>query len=110
MNSNKYIWINNKNGCYSKLQIIKNDINYIYIKINNELIKYDKKDIYEANILTNEDIINNNNLINLVHLNIPEILNTINIRYNNNMIYTVCSEILIAINPYMKLPIYNIEC
>ena len=53
--------------------------------------------------------INIPNLINLTHLHEPAILQSLNDRYLSNNIYTYTGRILIAINPFKNLPIYNEE-
>ncbi|XP_076828532.1 unconventional myosin-IXb isoform X2 [Brachyhypopomus gauderio] len=46
-------------------------------------------------------------LCNLTVLNERNILNTLHCRFHRNQIYTYASNILIAINPFKFLPIYN---
>lgn len=46
-------------------------------------------------------------LINLVHLNEPSILNTIFNRYQNDKIYTFNNNILLAVNPYKNINLYG---
>ena len=103
---NKFCWIY-KFGDFIRYQIIKNELDYIYIKNNEELIKLKKDDIFESNEYSKEQILKISNLINLVHLNQAEILNNVEIRYNNKIIYTRCGEILLAVNPYQYFDIYN---
>ena len=50
-----------------------------------------------------------NNLINLTYLNEPTVLNNILFRYSNDEIYTFNGDILIAVNPFKKIPIYSNE-
>tara|TARA_B100000925_G_scaffold192921_1_gene145968 strand:- start:86 stop:2959 length:2874 start_codon:yes stop_codon:yes gene_type:complete len=52
----------------------------------------------------NSDI---DNLVNLTYVNIPSIMNVLNKRYNNNSIYTFNGNILISINPFKNIDIYN---
>ena len=47
------------------------------------------------------------NLINLTHLHEPAILDALDKRYNKEKIYTYTGPILIAINPFKNLPLYN---
>jgi len=49
------------------------------------------------------------NLINLTYLNEPSILYNIQNRYNYDNIYTFNGDILVAVNPFKKINIYNIE-
>ena len=43
------------------------------------------------------------NLIDLLHLNEPEILYYLKLRYNKNIIYTYTGSVLIAINPFKNI-------
>lgn len=45
----------------------------------------------------------------LTFLNEPSVLNNLERRYNDDLIYTYSGLFLVAINPYSKLPIYNEE-
>ena len=72
------------------------------------------KSIYSTNnnvdnnlLLRDEDDKFCNNLINLTYLNEPTVLNNILFRYSNDEIYTFNGDILIAINPFKKIPIYS---
>jgi myosin heavy subunit len=70
-------------------------------------VKYDDK-LEEQYELRNDDESNNiNNLIKLFHLNEPSILEAINQRYFEDIIYTYTGEILIAVNPFKSLTIYD---
>ena len=58
-------------------------------------------------LLRNEEDKFCNNLINLTYLNEPTVLNNILFRYSNDEIYTFNGDILIAVNPFKKIPIYS---
>ena len=47
------------------------------------------------------------NLIHLAHLNEPTILHAIHVRFNEKKIYTYTGPILIAVNPFQRLPLYT---
>jgi myosin heavy subunit len=49
------------------------------------------------------------NLIGLSNLTENAILHNLRIRFKRDLIYTNVSSILIAVNPFRQLPIYNIE-
>jgi len=50
-----------------------------------------------------------NDLTKLMEIDENDIINILNERYKNDVIYTNIDDILIAINPYKKLSIYNYE-
>jgi myosin heavy subunit len=52
---------------------------------------------------------NNNieNLVNLTYINLPSIMNVLQTRYDKDNIYTFNGEILISINPFKTVNIYN---
>ena len=47
------------------------------------------------------------NMTDLVHLHEPAVLQNICQRYQNDMIYTLCGETLLVVNPMKHLPIYD---
>lgn len=55
----------------------------------------------------NEDTDECEDLIQLVHLNDPSILYTLEQRYADDNIYTFNHNILLAVNPYKQLPLYG---
>merc|ERR1719410_1225693 len=59
--------------------------------------------------LRNPDIlIGENDLTSLSHLNEPEVLHNLQVRFvDRNEIYTYCGIVLVAINPYAELHIYG---
>ncbi|XP_071098869.1 unconventional myosin-Va-like isoform X3 [Haliotis cracherodii] len=68
-------------------------------------------EIKEKNLphLRNPDIlIGENDLTSLSYLNEPEVLYNLQVRFvQQNLIYTYCGIVLVAINPYEQLDIYN---
>jgi len=46
-------------------------------------------------------------LTTLTHLHEPEILHALELRYHEDLIYTATGPILIALNPFKRLPIYS---
>lgn len=70
---------------------------------------YSSSDNNDNLFLKNEEDKFCNNLINLTYLNEPTVLNNILFRYSNDEIYTFNGDILIAVNPFKKIPIYSNE-
>ena len=50
-----------------------------------------------------------NDLISLPYLNEPSILTNLSLRHKEEKPYTMCGEIVLAFNPYKRLPIYTEE-
>ena len=98
--NNIYVWVYLNN----LWKIAKCDNENLFLE-NSEIIKLNENHkIFPKNEDTNSDIAN---LIDLVHLNEPSILYSSFLRYNNNKIYTFTGKILLAINPFKKIDIYN---
>jgi len=105
MESNTKVWIKKENLWFSGI---------IMSKINEQvLVKFDhnkKTELIDnfSNIkLKNQNDDNINDLMNLQHLNEPSMLNALSSRYKKNTIYTYTGPILIAINPFKNLEIYD---
>ena len=103
---------NNKNNCW----IYKNNewipANAFIDKNGNKSVVLENGNMiqdvvtYPSNSKENSDI---DNLIDLVHLNEPSILYSSLLRYSNDKIYTFTGKILLAINPFKRINIYNDE-
>ena len=65
----------------------------------------DSKDEFEY--FSKEDDETINNFISLTYVNIPTIMSVLEKRYNIDKIYTFNGDILISINPFKKIDIYN---
>ena len=100
---NNEVWVKSNNDWINGIFIGKEN-NMYKISINNEIILIDNIEIKNDDSIDNVD-----NLINIPHLNEPSILNSIQIRYFQNKIYTYTGKILISINPFTNLGIYNKE-
>ena len=63
----------------------------------------------DATTLTYYPYNNENNLSELIDLNEANCLEALRQRYKHDCIYTYSSNVLIAINPYQNIPIYDIK-
>ena len=100
----KAVWILYKNRWIDANLLELNDDNAVVQLDNNEKYVVSKDNIKpkpHENLLYIED------LIKLSHLHEPSILDTLVKRYTVNKIYTNTGPVLIAINPYHTLDIYN---
>ena len=73
---------------------------------------YEYENIKLANVLPMgtdeaEAALEQENLVNLVHLHEPAILHVITQRCASDCIYTYTGRILVALNPFKQLPIYS---
>ena len=100
IDNNIWIFLNNE---WVKGIIINNEI-YIEEEGEEKKINKEKKKI---ELRDDKNIKKINNLVNLIHLNEPSILETLLYRYKNDKIYTLMGNILISINPYKNVNIYN---
>ena len=81
---------------------IENDL---YFKFIDKLGYIDSKDEFEYYSKYDDETINN--FISLTYVNIPTIMSVLEKRYNIDKIYTFNGDILISINPFKKVNIYN---
>jgi len=105
MNDNK-IWIPDKLNKWIMAELVEElDDNEYMVKTVEGLKKVKKDDSKPTNNINKVERIYN--LVNLVHLHEPAILSVINQRYMLDKIYTFTGPILIAVNPFKKLEIYD---
>lgn len=101
MNDNE-VWVYDTNDWIKGILIgIEEDL--FAIKINDVEYFYDKYEICN-NIKKIEE---KDNLVDIPNLNEPEILNAVNMRYDNDIIYTYTGKILIAVNPFKNLNLFT---
>ncbi|CAI8601725.1 unnamed protein product [Vicia faba] len=64
----------------------------------------------ESLVPANPDILDGvDDLMQLSYLNEPSVLYNLQHRYNQNMIYTKAGPVLVAVNPFKKVPLYGID-
>ena len=100
--NNQLCWFKNNNNLWDKGHIIDK----LTVSINNTIIKTNTDKL----LLRNKDEEDKqSDLLQILHLNEPTILNSVNLRYRDNKIYTFAGEILIAVNPYKIVNLYSKE-
>ena len=106
-NNTTSIWLKCSKNIWTQGYIIKK-INETQFQVYNNSLETEtivnEQEFFIANKITNKK-----NLIDLIHLHEPAILNSLKLFYNNDNIYTWTGPILIAINPFKILPIYTTE-
>ena len=86
---------------------MSNNKNFYWIFKNNKWLKSNKESGTKFYLGNTEEESDLKNLIDLVHLNEPSILYSSLIRYQKDKIYTFTGNILLAINPFKKINIYD---
>ena len=86
----------------------------VWIKNTDENSNRLYKLVYNDNFEDFEYYSNNDNheienLVNLTYINLPTIMNVLNLRYTQDNIYTYNGDILISINPFKTTNIYEIN-
>ncbi|CAA0839049.1 Myosin-1 [Striga hermonthica] len=81
---------------------------------NKSLISLAEGKVLEVNseilLPANPDILDGvDDLMQLSYLNEPSVLYNLEYRYNQDMIYTKAGPVLIALNPFKKVPLYGTE-
>ena len=99
------LWIPDNSNLWIIGKVIDNKVDEYIVENNDDQIIVKKKNVKHVNNISNYDEVSN--LINLVHLHEPAILNVISKRYYNNLIYTFTGPILLVVNPFKKLNIYS---
>ena len=92
------------NNSWKKGILIEHNENITKVLYNNEYYNVSNDKILPRNKIHDID-----NLKKCVHLNLPNIIESVKERYNRDCIYTETGNSLIAINPFKSLDIYNDE-
>ena len=96
------VWFPDKTLVWKRGTVVDSDDKTITVKDGT----YNIADVSSVNTINITDI---PNLIDLTHLHEASILESLNKRYIKDIIYTYTGPILIAINPFKNLPLYNEE-
>ena len=102
---NTLIWFYQKKWMKGT-KLSNNETHTIVEDQSNQQFSIQNDKIYLRNNDDNDSI---ENLIDLVHLNEPTILSILEKRYLNDKIYTYTGPILIAVNPFKRLPLYTVK-
>ncbi|KAG4906162.1 hypothetical protein JHK86_054646 [Glycine max] len=99
-------WFQLPNGNWELGKIITTSGNESIISLfDGKVLKVKEESLVPAN----PDILDGvDDLMQLSYLNEPSVLFNLQYRYNQNMIYTKAGPVLVAINPFKKVPLYVI--
>jgi len=105
MDSNTLVWVKENEWVKGiKKNSENNTDTHSIVIIDDEEISVDNSNIEYRNTDENDDI---HNLIKLANLNEPSILNAVCMRYKRDQIYTYTGPILIAVNPFKSIDVYD---
>lgn len=107
--SKNYVWVPDDNEVfikgYIKDYLDDDTCKVCYKKDNKEIIK--EMPIHSLDNCNPSKFNKCNDMAELTHLNEPSVIYNLNLRYNDDLIYTYSGLFLVAINPYKNLSIYN---
>ncbi|XP_057445279.1 myosin-1-like [Lotus japonicus] len=100
-------WFQLPNGNWELVKIITTSGTESVISLlDGKVLKVKEEILVQAN----PDILDGlDDLMQLSYLNEPSVLYNLQYRYNQNMIYTKAGPVLVAINPFKKVPLYGNE-
>ncbi|KAL5140293.1 Myosin-1 [Glycine soja] len=98
-------WLQLPNGDWELVKIITTSGDESVISLpNGKVFKVKEESLVPAN----PDILDGvDDLMQLSYLNEPSVLFNLQYRYNHNMIYTKAGPVLVAVNPFKKVPLYG---
>lgn len=98
-------WFQLPNGNWELANIIKTSGTESVISLPDGKVLKVKQD---SLVSANPDILDGvDDLMQLSYLNEPSVLYDLQYRYNQNMIYTKAGPVLVAVNPFKKVPLYG---
>ncbi|MCH80458.1 myosin-J heavy chain-like, partial [Trifolium medium] len=100
-------WLQLSNGDWELVKIISTSGTESVISLpDGNVLKVKDESLVSAN----PDILDGvDDLMQLSYLNEPSVLYNLQHRYNQNMIYTKAGPVLVAVNPFKKVPLYGID-
>ncbi|KAK7343306.1 hypothetical protein VNO77_11954 [Canavalia gladiata] len=98
-------WLQLPNGNWELVKIVTTSGTESVISLpDGKVLKVKEESLVPAN----PDILDGvDDLMQLSYLNEPSVLYNLQYRYNQNMIYTKAGPVLVAINPFKKVPLYG---
>jgi myosin-5 len=112
MEVNTEVWICDERSVWYRGKIVAKELNLIDVQPlgSDEVKRIDSSTdkVHVCNTFQPDDEITSvNDLIKLNHLHEPAILHSLEARFAQDIIYTATGPILLAVNPFKPLPIYD---
>ena len=104
------VWIERETDVFEPATIVEHEPNQDRVKAtiesSNEVVVLERSIVYRRNKPWQIDT---PDLTSLSYVNLPNIIHSLQQRYEAEKIYSLISSVLVAVNPYRQLPIYNSE-
>lgn len=102
---NAKVWVNSETESWIGAEVVKTDGESVTVRLGKETKSFPAKDVYLAEPRTAAGV---EDMVKLSYLHEPGVLHNLGFRYSMNEIYTYTGNILIAVNPFQRLPhLYN---
>ena len=99
------VWIASDAEVWAAAEVVRTEGESVVLKVGKETKKLPAKDVYLAEPRSAAGV---EDMVKLSYLHEPGVLHNLGFRYNMNEIYTYTGNILIAVNPFQRLPqLYN---
>ncbi|GMG21692.1 unnamed protein product [Ambrosiozyma monospora] len=107
--ANDWVWVADKENTFLKGEVesVSDDEKTYKVKIpeqQNKVRSFKANEVHRCNPVQFDKC---DDMASLTHLNEPSVVNNLQLRYQDDLIYTYSGLFLVAVNPYKKLNIYN---
>ncbi|KAG4304526.1 hypothetical protein PORY_001919 [Pneumocystis oryctolagi] len=103
--SKKWVWVKDVEKAFVKGWVVKEEENCLHVKClddSDRIVKVNDVDRVNPPKFDKVD-----DMAELTYLNEASVVNNLNLRYSDGLIYTYSGLFLVAVNPYKSLPIYT---
>lgn len=99
------VWVADDTEAWAGAEVVKTEGESVTVRLGKETKTFQAKDVYLAEPRTAAGV---EDMVKLSYLHEPGVLHNLGFRYSMNEIYTYTGNILIAVNPFQRLPhLYN---
>ncbi|BFZ61595.1 class II myosin [Saitoella coloradoensis] len=105
LSGKKWVWVKDEAKAFVKGWIVKEEGDVLHVKcLDDTDRKVNVQDVEKVNPPKFDQA---DDMADLTHLNEASVINNLQTRYQNDLIYTYSGLFLVAINPYHSIPIYD---